>query len=361
MKKPLQFLLISGLAMQAAYAQPAWRASRAPIGDASAHDYVGTLDPSLTHTSGEELSVTAVTGAPDGVHVYRIDEQPNTTAGITGLGGNDKYFGVFVAGGTSPTYTVTYDYAGNPYTADEADFELFDRSDNSVTPWVNSGLTPDQVNDHLVLTGEADRGEYIIGSSGFPLPIELLRFDANWTSTKQESATITWNTAIEINTSHFIVQRSIDNQNWYEVASIAAGGNTSTQQSYQTIDLDPYHNGVSYYRLKQYDLDGTFNYTQVESLYPSNTIDIITLYPNPVVDEFTYQIYSSKETEVSVSMVNSLGQVVYRKEHRLVPKGISNHYINVSRLSAGDYILHVRTTSGLQKTSKKFVVESQKK
>ncbi len=104
-----------------------------------------------------------------------------------------------------------------------------------------------------------------------------------------------------------------------------------------------------------------FNYTQVESLYPSNTIDIITLYPNPVVDEFTYQIYSSKETEVSVSMVNSLGQVVYRKEHRLVPKGISNHYINVSRLSAGDYILHVRTTSGLQKTSKKFVVESQKK
>ncbi len=45
MKKPLQFLLISGLAMQAAYAQPAWRASGAPIGDASAHDYVGTLDP----------------------------------------------------------------------------------------------------------------------------------------------------------------------------------------------------------------------------------------------------------------------------------------------------------------------------
>ncbi|MEO7045154.1 MAG: LamG domain-containing protein, partial [Ferruginibacter sp.] len=74
--------------------------SGAAIGNASAQDYINaTKTASIAHASGETFSVTSTSGNPDGMQVYRIDEQPNTLNGAVGVGTNNKYFGVFQAGG----------------------------------------------------------------------------------------------------------------------------------------------------------------------------------------------------------------------------------------------------------------------
>lgn len=88
-----------------------------------------------------------------------------------------------------------------------------------------------------------------------PLPVSLTSFTAQ----KQGNAVhLKWNTASEINNSHFIVQKSIDGINFNDIAKINGAGNSHLSLNYYYTDYKP-TNGVSYYRLKQVDYDGQVN------------------------------------------------------------------------------------------------------
>ena len=87
---------------------PTWVTSGASLGDTSIYDYSATPTATLTHPDGESLSATTTAGSPSGIQVYRVDSAPNDTTGGRGKGDNDRYFGVFVVGGSSPQYTAGY-------------------------------------------------------------------------------------------------------------------------------------------------------------------------------------------------------------------------------------------------------------
>ncbi|MEO1434996.1 MAG: LamG-like jellyroll fold domain-containing protein [Bacteroidota bacterium] len=114
-----------------------WETSGAPIGDASAWDYDADIEFELNHPNGDGLAVQVTAGAPDGVQIYRVDEAPNTSippATINSLE-TSRYYGVFVTGGTNPTYTVQYDFVGSNYS-DPVDFvAVATREDNADTSW----------------------------------------------------------------------------------------------------------------------------------------------------------------------------------------------------------------------------------
>ena len=65
-----------------------------------------------------------------------------------------------------------------------------------------------------------------------------------------------WSTASEYNSDYFSVERSIDGQTWKQVQEVQAAGNSTSRIDYDWLDQDPIH-GLSYYRLKQIDYDGT--------------------------------------------------------------------------------------------------------
>ena len=94
-----------------------------------------------------------------------------------------------------------------------------------------------------------------------------------------------WKTTSEINTSHFKIERSVDGENWEHLNDVAASGNTNTAVSYVYLDKT-YSDVMNYYRLAQYDNDGTLVW-----------VDRVT------IDN------TSKDSSV-VKTVNSLGQVV---------------------------------------------------
>lgn len=143
----------------------AWQISGAPVGDASITDYANAPYLTLTHPDGDMFSIYTITGAPKGFHIYRVDQAPNTDNGIVSLCGNDRYFGVFMAGGTNPGYVAEYNYTSHPLITalNETQLELYRRNDNSMLAWNDLSATTNTSTDNVTAAGNAGQGEFILG------------------------------------------------------------------------------------------------------------------------------------------------------------------------------------------------------
>ena len=144
-------------------------------------------------------------------------------------------------------------------------------------------------------------------STQSPLPIELLSFDA-----KQNGhiVDLNWVTASEINNDYFTLESSTDAINFEPFANVDGAGNSTVVLNYNYVDNHPY-SGISYYRLKQTDFNGKFEYSNIV------TVDFLTneygvsIYPNPTANELTIEIPGNKEL-VNFEIINSIGVVVYQ-------------------------------------------------
>lgn len=255
---------------------PSWQTSGAALGDASVHDYVNaTKTANISHSSGENFSVTSTSGSPDGIHVYRVDEQPNTVTGATGAGANNKYFGVFQIGGTTPQYTAIYNYNGNPYVnpGNESTLRLFKRNDNAVTTWSSIASIPNEPANTITVTGEST--EYILGSLGTPLPVTLLNFAA---SPCNDKVCLLWTIENETIFSHYEVEKSQQGTNFNRIGTINARS-ANGRTSYTATDSNPFA-GDNFYRLKMVNLDGSYTYSNIIRVNLGQVNDI-TLQPNP--------------------------------------------------------------------------------
>lgn len=98
-------------------------------------------------------------------------------------------------------------------------------------------------------------------SSENPLPIELLSFNAVANS---DQVDLLWATASERNNDHFTVERSANAVDFEPVVRVPGAGDSQSLLHYQDVDRAPLP-GLSYYRLRQTDRDGT---TEVSGMVP---------------------------------------------------------------------------------------------
>lgn len=305
--------------------------SGAPIGNASAHDYVSTVKTaSIAHADGESFTATSSSGNPDGIQVYRVDEQPNTLSGTVNIGAMNKYFGVFQVGGTSPQYTAVYNYTGNPdvTAGNENSLALFKRNNNSITSWADGAASLDVTANTLTLTGQST--EYIMGSTGI-LPLHLLSFSA----VKQgEDVLLQWQTADEINTSHFEIERSNDAVVFKKISSINAAENSGTH-NYNFTDNAP-AKGINYYRLKQVDKDGRYTYSPIAKVVFVKDEAAFIAFPNPAGNTITIQ-YTGYQKRIQLSIFDLAGRQVMFKELN----SQSIWQANVSGLAKGVYTIRL--------------------
>jgi hypothetical protein len=179
----------------------------------------------------------------------------------------------------------------------------------------------------------------IIASVTFsPLPIELVSFNV---TAKNDYAEISWQTASELNNAFFTLERSVDGMNWNELATINGAGTTSVPQSYIFNDMTPY-NGVNYYRLKQTDFDGAYEYFDPKSAVFQNDEPGLLIYPNPAISEIVIQQKQNLDV-LDLHLFNALGQEV---TDRVIMKQTGDNQVQVSteRLQSGMYF--VRTMDG---------------
>jgi len=112
-----------------------------------------------------------------------------------------------------------------------------------------------------------------------PVPVELISFSA---STSNNNVELNWSTATELNNKGFDLQRRSENQDYKSIAFIDGYGTTTERQDYYFKDQNLIE-GTYYYRLKQLDLKGEFDYLDEIIVEISNPVsfDLAQNYPNP--------------------------------------------------------------------------------
>ncbi|MDG2450438.1 MAG: LamG domain-containing protein, partial [Saprospiraceae bacterium] len=268
-----------------------WVTSGAALGDASTYLYTGAWagqEIYLQSAEGDSMSVSTVSGSPDGVHIYYVTENPNVSTGIIGAGANDHYFGVFKTGGTSPTYTGTYYYRENDafqLGSNESGLIVCKRDDNEDPTWEDASATLNTAEKTLTMTNL--NTEMFLGNSVTPLPIDLVSFTAN---VNDDRVDLKWLTSTEINNDYFTIERSVDGVLWEEIGVVVGAGNSFTPLDYQFTDQFPIE-GSSYYRLKQTDFDNKQQHHQKQEVFQedytavASSVFQMELYPNPVQDD----------------------------------------------------------------------------
>ena len=196
---------------------------------------------------------------------------------------------------------------------------------------------------------------YLHGSKSIaPLPVELINFTA--TAINNEYIHLDWATALEINNDGFELQRSTDAQNWTNIAWINGNDNSTTAKFYSHNDMQVAQNITHYYRLKQIDNDGQFEYSNIvnATLTGSNSsFNVLEFVPNPTVDMTTLLISSGVSQDIKVVIYNSIGQEVQTGNHTL-NIGMNQIKFDVNLLSAGTYMATV--TSGNEIRTKRLVI-----
>lgn len=162
------------------------------------------------------------------------------------------------------------------------------------------------------------------------LPVELSRFEAN---PKDNMVELEWTTVSEINNDFFQIEHSADGVNFISVGKIKGNGTTSETVDYEFMHRQP-NTGINYYRLKQVDFDGAFEYSPMVVINLNDRSSGVNLYPNPTLDRVMVTLGNRPE-KVKITLTNLLGQGI-----DLQPVSTANGWeIDLSDLGQGVYIL----------------------
>ncbi|MDG1333649.1 MAG: T9SS type A sorting domain-containing protein [Crocinitomicaceae bacterium] len=174
---------------------------------------------------------------------------------------------------------------------------------------------------------------FTIGSTdpvNTPLPVTLASFDV-----KNDGCSniISWSTASEQESSEFVIERSYDMATWEDVTSVLAAGNSSTTLDYLARDYNFTKNGVMYYRLRQVDMDGSMDYSEVKvvNCFCENHQQPI-MYPNPATGDL-----SIESTLGGIMEIVDINGRIIRKEN--LSEGVN--VFDLSFLSAGVYLVRM--------------------
>jgi hypothetical protein len=186
------------------------------------------------------------------------------------------------------------------------------------------------------------------------IPVELTSFTA---SVIDGSVVLNWSTATELNNSGFEIERKqvfssqspVNNQNWVSIGFVNGNGTTTEKSFYSFIDDNP-EQGKSFYRLKQIDFDGTFEYSNVIYVI-NNSVTYFSLeqnFPNPFNPStiIKYSVPSVISTEgrnlnITIKVFDVLGNEIATLVNEEKPAGIYEVQFDASKLTSGVYFYRI--------------------
>lgn len=208
-------------------------------------------------------------------------------------------------------------------------------------------LPPGNMPGRLVTDGFAKRinmtsfGQFGIGMATSVLPVTLTSFTAD--RINKNAVKLNWLTATELNNQGFDVERRWQEETVFRargfVASKATNGNSSMELDYDFTDPNSYA-GVSYYRLKQTDLDGRGTYTLIKAVKGTGGSNVtVLLWPNPNKGQFSISI-SNNNKPLPAYVTDLNGKLVQRVVI------LRNTPVTIHGLSAGIYVLNIPDAFG---------------
>lgn len=184
---------------------------------------------------------------------------------------------------------------------------------NSIT--VFAGFDPGDVTVTVTNNcGTATDTEYVFVNEDCgainPLPVELINFNGAATA---QGISLNWSTATEKNNDRFEVQRSQDGRSFETVGTVKGNGNSSNVLKYNFLDKNA-ANGLNYYRLRQVDFDGKFEFSKVIAVNGKGGKDAgITVYPNPSTDG-VFNVRTAEPTTATLQILDMSGRVLHTRQ-----------------------------------------------
>jgi len=177
----------------------------------------------------------------------------------------------------------------------------------------------------------------------FTLPLVLNSFNATLSNQK---VVLNWQTGMEKELSHFVVERSVDGTNYTDAGMVFAGGNSGVKLNYSFTDqLVNSPKGIVYYRLRMVDMDQKYQHSAVRLIRTDDAAAVVklTAYPNPVVNEVRVTIPNAWQNQkVSYQVYNTNGMLVKQITD---PFASQTETIDLSDLGAGLYIVKASTAT----------------
>jgi len=199
-----------------------------------------------------------------------------------------------------------------------------------------------------------DDGTAIIGEQGGPVPVKLFSFTAQKVN---NNALLKWITEIEINSDHFMVQRSDDGINFTDRGKVNAQGNSNTRTSYSFTDALNSQSAIVYYRLKMVDKDGTYAYSKIVAIKLNGSMseEGFSVYPNPFISDIKVMVNVSTDANARIRLIAFDGKEML---NRMVDVQKGENIVvlrDFGAIATGNYILEITTPDG------KFVKKMMKK
>ena len=165
-----------------------------------------------------------------------------------------------------------------------------------------------------------------------PLPVKLVSFGARLTG--ENTVLLTWETSEETDNAGFEIQMSTDGRDFIPAGYVDGKGTTEVLHRYQ-YPVSGLLTGKYYFRLKQLDYDGKFEYSQIRAIQVKNQTAIYAVYPNPTSGDIKLYSPQQQGQKVAIRIIDQLGRTVLS-----LPLGEdykTGYQINVGHLPAGLY------------------------
>jgi hypothetical protein len=210
--------------------------------------------------------------------------------------------------------------------------------------------------DHFIDLSLSSFSSFFIHSRSSVLPVSIVSF----TGERQGSLNnLKWNTATEINSSGFEVERSFDGINFTRIGYVPAKTETGNSNSLLTYE---YHDkrripGNNYYRLRQIDRDGTSKLSHIVLLKgKQDFLSISNLYPNPAKEKINVIVATPLNQKLSIVITDAAGKTIRQQQTETIA-GENIFSVSTNKLAPGTYLLRILCTDSCETVSTRFIKE----
>jgi len=246
-----------------------------------------------------------------------------------------------IDGGTNYTSVGTIN---NTFLDNSSDWKLFS---------YGSSITSSTSNIIIRIKANGTTERIMIDDFNFdsPLPVELTTFTASMLDNKVE---LNWETATEINNYGFEIERasasSATGKSWETLGFVEGHGNSNSPKFYSYTDKKIEASGNYNYRLKQIDIDGTFEYSDVveANLGAPESFELDQNYPNPFNPLTSIRFNLPTDSNVKLTVFNVLGQEVAELVNKNITAGYHSVNFDGSSLNSGIYFYQLETNNFTQ-------------
>ncbi len=179
------------------------------------------------------------------------------------------------------------------------------------------------------------------------IPVELTSFTANVNNLGQ--VVLNWETATEVNNHMFEIERRSETSEYRTIGFVEGFGTTTEPKSYIYTDVTA-ENGINYYRLKQVDFNGTYEYSDEIEIDVNGplTFDLAQNYPNPFNPSTSIKYSVPESGNIRLSVFNIVGEEVAVLVDGFNQAGFYEVAFDASNLPSGVYVYKLQSANSVQ-------------